>query len=341
MHKIEYYNNGNSKSISVNDIDNSIKADSGVLWVDITNPDDADIKLLTDQFHLHSLTIEDIQTGNQRPKVDDYNDYLFIVMHEWHPSQSNIDAFDQPCVEKTADIYVYISNRYVITINNGNSLVCKTLRDRWNSSRELQGYGAYALLYVLLDTLVDDYFPSIDVYGDRIDSIEFQILQPISEENVKSSELLTKSSKHILSGLLLLRRSLMEMRRSIAPLRDSVNILLRHMEKGQNRDIAAYYQDAYDHTIRILDTIDTYRDLLAGTLDAYLAVGSNRLNEIVKILTSVSIILMSIAAISGIYGMNFSFMPELHHRYGYPAALFAMALISVIEWLYFRKRNWI
>ena len=143
------------------------------------------------------------------------------------------------------------------------------------------------------------------------------------------------------------------MRRYVAPLRDAVNVLLRRVEsieddersEARRRDRAralfAYFQDVYDHTIRVVDTIDTYRDLLSGTLDAHLAVASNRLNEVVKVLTSVSIILMTWATISGIYGMNFTDMPELHWHYGYPYALGLMGGLGAAEWLYFRRRKWL
>ena len=133
----------------------------------------------------------------------------------------------------------------------------------------------------------------------------------------------------------------------------SVNVLLPRVETmsgnhngdpaviDHGRVLFAYFQDIYDHTIRVVDTLDTYRDLLAGTLDAHLAVASNRLNEIVKVLTSVSIILMTWAGITGIYGMNFAFMPELRWRYGYPCVLGAMAVIGILEWIYFRRRKWL
>ena len=329
------------------------KGDGGVLWVDIAQPADDDFQMLASEFGFHPLAIEDLKQRDQRPKVVEYGDYLFVVAHEWRPAPEREDLTKQ-CVERSAEVHVFVGVNYIVTLHTGHSAGLKAARKRWETNQEMQRQGPYFLLYLVLDSIVDDYYPALDAYDDRIDTLEQIIVSPLGQEfHLFGPQAEEAEAHNPLPTLLGLRRDLLEMRRYVAPLRDAVNVLLRRVEtiedderaEARRRDRAralfAYFQDVYDHTIRVVDTIDTYRDLLAGTLDAHLAVASNRLNEIVKVLTSVSIILMTWATISGIYGMNFTEMPELHWRYGYPYALGLMAFLGLIEWLYFRRRKWL
>lgn len=346
-----------AKDVPAEQIDALLKNnDGGVLWLDIKEPTDDDFRMLEAEFGFHPLAMEDLKERDQRPKVVEYENYVFIVVHEWHPaSEAQREDMTQPCVEKSAEINAFVGKNFIVTLHTGDSAGLRDARKRWESNRDLQRQGPYYLLYLLLDSVVDDYFPALDAYDDRIDDLEQMVLKPADQQE----SILRRSSKEApdarspLSALIALRRDLLTMRRYVAPLRDAVNVLLRHVESVQDDDRAeqqrrdraralfAYYQDVYDHTIRVVDTIDTYRDLLSGTLDAHLAVASNRLNEIVKVLTSVSIILMTWATVSGIYGMNFTHMPELHWRFGYFYALGLMVVLGVIEWIYFRRRRWL
>lgn len=341
------------REVPPDQIDTHLKDTAGTLWVDIADPTDEDIAMLEREFSFHTLAIEDLRERNQRPKVEEYDGYVFVVAHEWQPAP-NRDDLTQPCVERSAEVHSFVGKNYMVTVHTGSSQVMDTTRKRWDANPDMQKQGPYFLLYLLLDSLVDDYFPAMDAYDDRIDTLEQLVLRPVREQET----LVRRASQDAptqdpLATLLGLRRDLLEMRRYVAPLRDAVNVLLRHVEGVQDdtgaeeqrrtraRALFAYYQDVYDHAIRVVDTIDTYRDLLSGTLDAHLAVASNRLNEIVKVLTSVSIILMTWATVSGIYGMNFTNMPELHWRYGYPYALGLMLVLGGIEWVYFRRRGWV
>ncbi len=342
-------------------IDERLKHNDGVLWLDITEPTDEDFAMLEAEFGFHPLAMEDLQERDQRPKVVEYENYVFVVIHEWHPAEGREDL-SRPCVERSAEINAFVGRNFVVTVHTGDSPALKAARKRWEINKDLQGQGPYYLLYLLLDTVVDDYFPALDAYDDRIDTLEELVLRPADQQerifrsfgrDPNESETPEADAHKPLATLLGLRRDLLEMRRYVAPLRDAVNVLLRHVEsiredeeiEAQRRDRAralfAYYQDVYDHTIRVVDTIDTYRDLLSGSLDAHLAVASNRLNEIVKVMTSVSIILMTWATISGIYGMNFVNIPELHWRFGYFYALGLMVILGIIEWIYFRRRRWL
>jgi len=328
------------------------KADGGVLWLDIDEPTEADFQMLSSEFGFHPLAIEDLQQRDQRPKVVEYGDYVFVVAHELRPALEREDL-EKECVERNAEVHAFVGSNYVVTLHTGDSVALKTARKRWESSREMQRQGPYFLLYLILDSIVDDYYPALDAYDDRIDTLEQLIIHPLTQEFHLLRQQHAEEVQNPLPTLLGLRRDLLEMRRYVAPLRDAVNVLLRRVESIEDdegaetrrreraRAMFAYYQDVYDHTIRVVDTIDTYRDLLSGTLDAHLAVASNRLNEIVKVLTSVSIILMTWAGVTGLYGMNFSDMPELHWRYGYPYALGLMLVLGIVEGLYFRRRKWL
>ncbi len=339
-------------------IDTHLKDNGGTLWLDISKPDERDFEMLQAEFGFHPLALEDLKQRDQRPKVVEYDGYVFVVAHEWRPAPNREDL-TCACVERSAEIHAFVGKNYIVTVHMGDSEALKTARKRWEANAEMQKQGPYFLLYLLLDSLVDDYYPALDAYDDRIDTLERLVLQPISEQDApkdnsrRAARRRDADATKPLPTLLSLRRDLLEMRRYVAPLRDAVNVLLRYVEsveddtraEAQRRERAralfAYYQDVYDHTIRVVDTIDTYRDLLSGTLDAHLAVASNRLNEIVKVLTSVSIILMTWAGITGLYGMNFTNMPELHWRYGYPYALSLIVISGVAEWFYFRRRNWL
>ena len=329
------------------------KDDGGVLWLDITDPGEDEFQMLACEFGFHPLAIEDLQQRDQRPKVVEYGDYVFVVAHEWLPAPERADL-SKSCVVRSAELHVFVGINYVVTLHTGDSEALTTARKRWESNKDMRSQGAYFLLYLILDSLVDDYYPAMDAYDERTDRLEEMILKPLTQEfHLFEPQVKEETAQNPLESILDLRRDLLEMRRYVAPLRDAVNVLLRRVESVEDdaqaaprrRDRAhalfAYFQDVYDHTIRVVDTIDTYRDLLSGTLDAHLAVASNRLNEIVKVLTSASIILMTWATVSGIYGMNFTNMPELHWRYGYPYALGVMTGLGGLEWLYFRRRKWL
>lgn len=350
----KYYAGDGTEPIDVApaDISTRLKDNKGVLWLDINQPADADFEMLAREFAFHPLAIEDLKQRDQRPKTVEYGNYVFVVAHELRPAPGR-RKLDKPCVEQNDEIHAFTGPGYVVTVHTGKSESIKDARKRWEAAGPMQGKGSFYLLYLILDSLVDAYYPALDAFDERIDDLETLILEPADKEiSALSREERADEAKRPLRTLLDVRRELLETRRYVAPLRDAINVLLRRVEslsaddsEPQRRDRAralfAYFQDVYDHTIRIVDTIDTYRDLLSGTLDAHLAVASNRLNEIVKVLTSVSIILMSWATISGIYGMNFTDMPELHWRYGYPYAIGLMIVIGVVEWVYFRHRKWI
>jgi Mg2+ and Co2+ transporter CorA len=183
------------------------------------------------------------------------------------------------------------------------------------------------LLYSLLDTIVDNYFPVIDSIVDRIETLEESIFERYSQQSIES--------------IFTLKKDLLALRKVLAPERDVLNILTRRDIAIFNDHTLVYFQDVYDHVVRVTDSIDTYRDLLSSALDSFLSMQSNRLNITVQTLTSVSIMLMSVATVTGWYGMNFEAMPELHSAWGYPGAMIVVAIIVAIEYLFFKRRGWL
>jgi magnesium transporter len=341
------------EQIAFDKLGDALQGDSSLLWVDSADPTTTELEDLAKRFSMHPLAIDDLNERKHRPKIVEYPDHVFLIVHELRAADGH-QQLDRPCVELATELRLFIGKGYVLSLHQGESEAVKTARERWEAGGELQKLGPYFVLYLILDSLVDDYFPATDIYDERIDALERIVLRPADEEvSVIERGGEQPEPYKPLEVLLALRRDILEKRRSVAPLRDSVNVLLRRVEAmtgshngdpariDRGRILFAYFQDVYDHTIRIVDTLDTYRDLLAGTLDAHLAVASNRLNEIVKVLTSVSIILMTWATITGIYGMNFAVMPELHWRYGYACTIAVMVVAGMIEWIYFRRRKWL
>ena len=183
------------------------------------------------------------------------------------------------------------------------------------------------LAYLMIDVIVDDYMPLLDALSDRMDDLEDQIFvdfQPTALEEIFR-----------------IKKELLFLRRSVTPLRDVFNTLLRREQPIFSRETHVYFQDVFDHLIRVADTIDTLRDMLGATMDAYLSVSGNRMNTIMKRLTSISTILMSVTLVAGIYGMNFELMPELKWKYGYVGTLFSMVIIGVAIYFYFRRIKWL
>jgi len=301
-------------------IDELIEQTDTFLWLDLQNPQDEEINLLREEFKFHPLAIEDATRHPERPKLDAYENYYFMVFYAIGYDTAKRRLSAQP-------IGLFIGANYIVSVHQGEITTIDETIKRWQANAAEFGQDVGTLLYTLLDALVDDYFPVIDQLAERVEDIEEQIFERYSED--------------ALQDVFGLKRDLLQVRRVVAPERDVLNVLIRREVPIFERNSILYLQDVYDHIVRITDSIDTYRDLLSSALDAFLAVQSNRLNQIVKVLTICSIVLMTNALIAGIYGMNFEFMPELHWQYGYPFALGLMLVLSVGLVAFFRWRKWV
>jgi magnesium transporter len=322
---------------------------AAIIWLDIQDPADEDIALLRDGFGFHPLAIEDIIHAQQRPKVDAYGitlprpipesevgsaagqrtepaeplgpgQYYFIVFYAagYDQEQGHIE---------TKAINLFIGSHYLVTVHAGPSLYVSGTLERWRAPNSPFGRRIGALVYALLDAIVDDYFPIMDRVAERVEELEDTIFARFNESAIEM--------------IFDLKRDLLSLRRVVAPEREVINVLLRRdLPAVRSKDVV-YLQDIYDHLVRVIDNIDTYRDLLSNALDSYLSLQSNKLNQIVKLLTIGSILLMSMALIAGIYGMNFKYMPELSQPWGYPWALGLMVVVSTGLILFFRRQKWL
>jgi magnesium transporter len=304
-----------------------------VLWVDIAAPTEADWRMLADNFGFHPLALEDARNRNQRSKVDAYDGYLFLSIRAWSGEKAPTDDL----TDATTEIDIFLGPNYIVTIHDDPCEPLLETRRRWEQHPErmpeARGNPAY-LLYVLLDAVVDEYFPAVDAMDEEIDRIEMAVYAPEAAGGRPTDEIDLKPALRMKKHLLLLRQT-------IAPMRDVVNHLLRADDPRLiPPSLRIYLQDVYDHTLRLVEQVDLHRDILSGVMDAVMAQTSNRLNQTMKKMTGWSIILMSDALIAGIYGMNFKNMPELLRPNGYYGALFGMAALTVCFILLFRRIRW-
>lgn len=272
-------------------------------------------------FGLHPLVMEDIVNTHQRPKIEDYGEYLFLVMK----AVSRDDPAHSLMVEQ---ISLIVGMNFVLCFLEGNDDPFVDLRGRLrNEKGRLRKMGCDYLTYAHLDTIVDQYFPLLEELGEDIERLE--------------EELIAHAGRGMLRTLHVFKQEMILLRRAIWPLRE----VLGHLERGDSTLIHAsthiYLRDVYDHTIQLIETTETYRDMLAGMMDIYLTSLSNKLNETMKVLTVISTIFIPLTFIVGIYGMNFEVMPELEWPWGYPLVMGMMVMLAIGMLWVFRSKHWI
>ncbi len=291
----------------------------GMLWVDIhAHNTDATRDLLTQRFTFHPLAAEDALSPNERPALQRYDGVLFLTAHAVYPSDGG---------EVYREVACFVGRRFLVTVHTEPVPLLNHWMERWLAQPQRVGKTPAHLLHLLLDAIVDEYFPVGDALEEKADDLEDAIFAGNSSVQI--------------ADILRAKRRLLELRQHITPLRDILNALLRRDMELIPEEVVPYLQDVYDHTLRIAELADLNRDIIAGVLDAHLSVVSNRLNEVMRILTVISTILMSSALIAGIYGMNFAHMPELQWRAGYPFAGALMVIVGVAEYLLFKRKGWL
>jgi len=302
-----------------------LPAEPGTLvWLDLQQPDSNDLALLTKKIGLHELAREDLEKRHQRPKLDNYPDQHVLVAYEVVDHQRGDDEFG------LAEIHFIAGTGYIVSVHWEPSPALAGVQERWRGHVPSVGTNAGELLHTILDTIADGYFPLLDRLSDRIDQLQDEIINAGG----------ASPDRRVLREVLHIKKRLLDLRRVVAPLRDVVNGLLRRDVPVINESLLPYYQDLYDHLVRVLDNVDIAREMLAATLDANLSVTSNNLNIVVKRLTAFTVILMIPTLIAGIYGMNFLFMPELAWPFGYAFALGLMATSMIVAYIYFRRHDW-
>ena len=299
-----------------------LKSDPEALhWIDLEDPTVREAGVLEDPFHFHPLAIEDCLSEVHHPKVDDYGDYAFFIVHGIR--------FDAPTDQFiTRELDIFLGRNYLITHHKGPMRSITWARDQCvkDQLHSLQR-GVDFLIHNILDQMFEHYFPNLDAIEDKIQLVQVEVFENPTTET--------------LDRIFTLKRDVQTLRRICSPQREIVNRLARGEFKVISPRAAVYFRDIYDNLYRIVEASYAYQDLVQATLDAYLSMVSNRLNESMKRLTVIGAIFAALTVITGVYGMNFEHMPELKWRLGYPMVWLLMAAVTGGLLLWFKKKQWI
>jgi magnesium transporter len=293
-----------------------------VTWINVDGLHEVNlIEQLGAHFGLHPLLLEDILHTEQRPKLEDHEAYLFVVlkMFYYNGEAREIEA---------EQVSLILGQDFVISFQEREGDVFKYVRERIrNSKGRIRKVGADYLAYALIDAIVDNYFIILEKLGETIESLE--------------EELVTNPMPETLQTIHHLKREMIFLRKSVWPLREVISALERGESELIQESTDVYLRDLYDHAIQVIDSVETFRDMVSGMLDIYLSSVSNKMNEVMKVLTIIATIFIPLTFIAGIYGMNFQYMPELGWRWGYPAVWFVIGMILIVMVVYFRRKGWL
>jgi magnesium transporter len=293
-----------------------------VTWINIDGIQRIDvIEKIGKHFNLHPLALEDIVNTGQRPKMEDFVDYIFVVLKMLYYDEKERET-------KAEQLSLVLGPNWVISFQENEGDVFDPIRERIRADKgRIRKMGADYLVYALIDAVVDNYFIILEKIGEKIEEIE--------------DELVANPAPETLQAIHNLKRQMIFLRKSVWPLREVISRLERWESQLINKSTDIYLRDVYDHTIQVIDAIETFRDMLSGMLDIYLSSVSNRMNEVMKVLTIIATIFIPLTLVAGLYGMNFRYMPELEWPWGYPLVLFFMFAIGVLMLIYFRKKKWL
>ena len=311
------YPTGAVAEIDPTDVSEAIKQDDQLVWVDLASPEEADLALVQDEFSLHPLAMEDVRERQQRPKLEHYPTHAFLVAY----------------TAERREVDIFIGPTWLITVREDDTADDKSFIDdarrRFERTRPEHATVGF-LLYIVLDELVDGYFNRNDDVEDTLEELENRIFAegPLDERAIQQE-------------LFDVRRELLLYRRMAVPMRDVLAALLRREVAWLDDNAITHLQDVFDHVLRAIDMVDNHRELMGNAVDAHLAIISNRMNKVMKRMTSWGAILLGSTLITGIYGMNFKHMPELSWLFGFWWALGLMAFITVAGYLWFRARDWL
>jgi len=293
-----------------------------VTWINIDGLHDVQvIEKIGQHFNLHPLLLEDILNTEQRPKMEDFGDYIFLVVKMLYYN----DKAEQVEAEQ---ISLILGSSWVISFQERPGDVFNAVRERIQKGKgRIRKMEADYLAYSLLDAIVDNYFIIMEKFGDRIEDTE--------------TELAISPTRQTLQAIRTIKREMIFLRKSVWPLREVVSSLERGESPLIHESIGIYLRDVYDHTIQVIDTVESFRDMISGMLDIYLSSISNRMNEVMKVLTIFAAIFIPLTFVVGIYGMNFEYIPELKWHWGYFGVLAIMASIAGVMLFYFKRKRWL
>jgi len=293
-----------------------------VTWINVDGVHDVElIQELGKSFHLHPLIIEDIVNTQQRPKIEESESYIYISLKMLY-----LDAESKET--QVEQVSVVFGRNFVLSFQEREGDIFEIIRERIRKGKgRIRKKGADYLAYSLVDTVVDNYFVILEKDGEKVEELE--------------EEVISEPKPETLQEIHRLKRDMIFLRRSVWPLRELVNFLERGESSLIDEATRIYLRDVYDHTIQVIDTLETYRDMLTGMHDTYLSSISNRMNEVMKVLTIIATIFIPLTFIAGIYGMNFEFMPELKWRWGYFGVWGIILIIAISLLLFFKKKKWL
>jgi magnesium transporter len=300
-----------------------------VSWVDVQGVGNQDILQRIGQvFDLHPLVLEDVVNMVERPKIEDYEDQLLIIAHMVVPKEKTFGFYGE-------QVSLVLGKNYLLTVQEEAEHDCfEGVRARIEKCKGIiRREGADYLAYALLDSIIDGFFPVLERYGEQIEDLE--------------EEVIVEPTQKTLQKIHKIRRELLQLRRAIWPQRDVINSLIRDGSGLISEEVRIYLRDCYDHAVQVMDMVETYRELASGLMEVYLSAVSNKMNEIMKLLTIVSSIFIPLTFVAGVYGMNFNHekspynMPELNWYWGYPMCLAVMAAIACILLVFFWRKGWL
>jgi len=307
------------RGVADEDLVEYLREPDNVIWMDVQDPGPEEFSRLIEEFGFHPLALEDVSRGHQRPKVDDYKSYLFVVSYAVMPSNRVDDL-------QTVEIYLFIGRNFLVSIHRGRAPALEDAAARWTRGGALLREGIGFLAYTVLDAIIDSYFPLLDAIERETEDTELQIFTDGGQDDVQR--------------MLRLKRTLIAVRRLVFPMRETFTIFLRHGHPFFGASTRIYFQDVYDHVLRILDVLDVEREMVAGAMEASLTVMSNRLNVTMKTLTVITIGVAILGSIFGAWGMNFEYIPLQKSPFGFVAVLgltSAIVIGGVVVWLKLRK----
>lgn len=295
----------------------------GMIWINTEGLSDIKaIETLALRFNIHPLTIEDILNVEQRPKVEEFDHYIFVTLKlmDWQPKKSRFT---------TSQLSIVFGENFVLSFQEADTSLFDAIRARLKSTpnQRMRQQGSDYLVYRLIDAVVDQYFVILEALGEQLEDVEENIISSPTPQNART--------------IYRLKRQMLILRKAIWPMREAINHLLGAEDNFISKFTRVYLRDVYDHTMQAIDTLETFRDMLSGMLDMYLSGLTIRMNEIMKTLTIITTLFIPITALASIYGMNLIDIPLMKSHWGFPAIASLMLLSAIMMTIYFRRKHWI
>ena len=315
----EYYEGKRIASVEVPQISRVLQKPDHFIWIGLQEPDDVLLKTIQKEFGLHDLAIEDALRAHQRPKIETYGDTLFIVLRTVQMKDNKVEL---------GETHFFIGHNFIVSVRHGSSIAYVDVRSRCESTPHLLSKGPAFALYALMDAIVDQYFPVIGEIEDDLTAIE----ENIFHENLRRDNT---------ARIYYLKRQLLDVKRAVSPLIDICNRLMRFDLKFIDQETKPYFRDIYDHAVRINEMVDNSRELLSAALEANLSMISISQNEVAKRFAGWAALIGVPTMVAGIYGMNFSNMPELNWKWSYPAVIVGTLGICLFLYHRFKRSGWL